>query len=283
VSEAEEFKMARRRTHSTKKRGISGWAKSPILGAILTISCGSLLLFFPTVAGAAERQVLNGHIPTAVTDLRLQPTGRLPGSTNLYLVIGLTLRNTGALTNLLEQLYDPSSPQYHHWLTPNQFAEMFGPTEQDYQALIAFANANGLTVTGTHPNRTLLDVKSSVVNIERVFHVAMRVYQHPKEARTFYAPDVEPSIDLSVPLLHISGLNNFVVPHPMINLHPKKLLNTAPSTGSGTSGSYWGNDFRNTYAPGVSLTGAGQAVGLLQLDGYYASDIATYTNNAKIY
>ena len=38
-------------------------------------------------------------------------------------------------------------PNYHHYLTPEQFTERFGPTEQDYQAVIAFAKANGLTVT----------------------------------------------------------------------------------------------------------------------------------------
>jgi subtilase family serine protease len=41
-------------------------------------------------------------------------------------------------------------------------------------------------------------------------------------------------------------------------------------------GSYIGNDFRDAYAPGVSLDGSGQLVGLFELDGYYPADIATY-------
>ena len=91
---------------------------------------------------------------------------------------------------------------------------MFGPKEQDYEAIIAFANANGLTVAGKHPNRMLLDVSGSVADVEKAFHVKMLVYPHPTEARTFYAPDVEPSLDLAVPVLRIAGLDNYVVPHP---------------------------------------------------------------------
>ena len=73
----------------------------------------------------------------------MQPVGRLPGSSRLNLAIGLPLRHQEALTTLLEQLYDPASPQYRHYLTPEQFAEKFGPEKQDYEALMAFATAQG--------------------------------------------------------------------------------------------------------------------------------------------
>ena len=43
-----------------------------------------------------------------------------------------------------------------------------------------------------------------------------------------------------------------------------------------------GSDFRNAYVPGSPLTGAGQIVGLLQFDGYYASDIAKYESLAGL-
>jgi subtilase family serine protease len=151
-------------------------------------------------SGAAERQVLQGHVPTVVTESHLQPLGQLPGGTNLYLAVGLPLRNKEELKNMLREIYDPASPHYRQYLTPEQFTERFGPTEQDYQTVIDFMKANGLTVTGRHPNRTLLDVRGSVANIEKTFHLTMRVYQHPTENRTFYAPDVEPSLDLAVPL-----------------------------------------------------------------------------------
>jgi len=104
------------------------------------------------------RQTLGGHIPQAVKNLNLQLVDREPGSKRLQLAIGLPLRNQEALNTLLEEIYDPASPYFRHYLTPEQFTELFGPTEQDYEAIIAFAKANGFTVTATHPNRVVLDV-----------------------------------------------------------------------------------------------------------------------------
>src|ERR1017187_2729148 len=169
---------------------------------------------FP-VAGA-DMKMLPGHVPRELSQLK--PVGRLAATNQLRLSICLPLRNQDALTNLLRQLYDPASPNYHHYLTSAQFAEQFGPSESDYQAVIAFANTNGLAVTGTFPNRTLLDVSGSVADIEKVFHMTMRVYQHPRENRRFHAPDTEPSLDLAAPVLHISGLDNFIQPRP-VSLH----------------------------------------------------------------
>jgi uncharacterized repeat protein (TIGR03803 family) len=232
---------------------------------------------------AAAGQSLRGQVPPVAG--HLQPVDRLDGSTRLNLAIGLPLRNQGALAGLLRDLYDPASPRFHQYLTAGQFAEQFGPTAQDYQAVLRFAQAHGLTVTGTHPNRTLLDVSGTVADIEKTLHLRMRVYPHPTEARTFYAPDAEPSLDLDVPVLGISGLDNFILPRPM-NLKTAAWNTgtnaTAYVTGSGPGGFFIGGDFRAAYAPGVALDGAGQSVGLFELDGYYPSDIADYESLAKL-
>jgi hypothetical protein len=248
---------------------------------ILGMAC-----FFAVTAQAqtAGSQHLRGQQPEAVARFHLQPAGRLSATQHLNLAIGLPLRNEAALNSLLQQIYDPASPNFRQYLKPEQFTEQFGPTEQDYQAVIAFAQANGLTVTGTHSGRTLVDVSGSVADVERIFHVAMRTYRHPAENRTFFAPDAEPSIDLAVPILHISGLDDFIKPRPM-SLKITPLENSAlvaPAGGSGPSGRYMGNDFRAAYAPGVSLDGSGQVVGLLEFDGYYTSDITNYEQQAGL-
>jgi hypothetical protein len=209
--------------------------------------------------------------------------GRFPGTNRLNLAIGLPLRNEEALDNLLQQIYDPASPNFRQYLTPEQFTEMFGPTEQDYQAVIDFAKTNGLTVTGMSANRVLLDVSGSVADIEKAFQVTMRTYRHPKENRMFYAPDAEPSVDVAVPILHVSGLDNFELPHPKLKIEPAaQPAGMTPHAGSGPGNTYLGNDFRAAYVPGVSLNGAGQTVGLLQFDGYYSSDIAAYESLAGL-
>ena len=211
---------------------------------------------------------------------RLTPIGRENGTDHLQLAIGLPLRNQGALGALLAQIYDPASTNYHRYLTPEEFTAQFGPTEQDYQAVVLYAQQNGFRVTATHPNRMVLDVDAAVTDIERTFHVVMQTYQHPTEPRTFHAPDIEPTVDLATPILHISGLENYSLPHPQSRPRPVS-AHATPQAGSGLGGSYRGNDFRAAYSVG-SLTGAGQSVGLLQFDTYYPADITTYESQAGL-
>jgi subtilase family serine protease len=241
---------------------------------LLRLGCGLALLVLVARTDAADMQALHGCVPPVVSQLR--SVGRLDESNRLNFVIGLPLRNPAELTDLLQQLYDPASTNFHRYLTPEQFNERFGPTEADYQAILKFAVTNGFTVTGTYASRGMVDVTASVPDIEKAFHVNMRLYQHPTEPREFYAPDVEPLVDTNLAILSISGLNNYVLPHPMVHIQstPKA---AGPANGSGPGGtSYRGRDFRNAYAPGVALAGTGQYVGLVELDSYYASDITTY-------
>ena len=238
--------------------------------AVLALSGAALLT---TTAWPAERQLLKGHVPAAVAG-GLAPAGRLPASQPLRLAIGLPLRNQPALTNLLRQLYDPASPLYHQYLTPEQFTASFGPEEKDYQALRRFAQSHGLTVAGTHPNRMLLDVTGSVADVEEALHVHLGIYPHPTEPRNFYAPDAEPALDLEVPVLAVAGLSDFARPHPS-SLHAQPAAPN-PNIGSEPGGYYIGLDFRAAYAPGVTLNGAGQSVGLVEFDTYYATDISKY-------
>src|SRR5665213_3527533 len=249
--------------------------------ATMAAICATLFFLPPSQAGAAESQLLSGHVPKVVGSL--QPIGSLDGATRLKLAIGLPLRNQVDLTNLLQQIYDPASPKYRQYLTPAAFAEQFGPTESDYEALIAFANAHQLTVTAKHPNRTLLDVERSVADIEAAFHVTLRTYQHPTENRTFFAPDTEPSIDVGIPVLHIGGLDNYVLPHPNSASVPiSQLSGDRPAFGSGAGGTYLGSDFRAAYMPGVALDGSGQKVALVEFDTYYPTDITQYETLARL-
>jgi hypothetical protein len=217
---------------------------------------------------------------------RLQrPIGRLNATNQLRLSIGLSLRNPQGLTNLLQQLYQRGSPRFHRYLTPGEFTAQFAPAAAAYRAVIDFANAHGLRVTGIHANRTLVDVTGSVADIERALRVHMNIYRHPTESRTFYAADADPSLDLVTPVLAIAGLNNYTIPQTRLKTeggsqHNTPLPNTG--TGSGPNNDFWGGDFRAAYVPGVSLDGTGQAVGLVEFDNYRLSDISNYENAVNI-
>ena len=122
------------------------------------------------------------------------------------------MKNEDELNDLLQELYDPESPEYHQYLTVEEFTERFGASEADYAAVIDFAHRNGLRVSDKAANRMVLDVEGPAENIEKAFHIRLGTYQHPTENRTFYAPDREPTVDLEVKLLHITGLDDFSLP-----------------------------------------------------------------------
>src|SRR5581483_6888744 len=181
----------------------------------------------------------------------------------------------------LDDLYDPSSPNYRHFLTPAEITERFGPTADAYQAVIDFANANNLAVVRLHPNRMIVDVEAPVSTVEKAMHTTINVYQHPTENRTFRAPSVEPTLDVATPVLHISGLDNYQLAHANFHRTPRNAKKTAngmaqPASGSGSFGTYLGNDIRPAYMPGETLKGEGQKVALFELDGYFAGDIVAY-------
>ena len=233
-----------------------------------------MLSAFPLFA--ADRQLAPGHVPAAVARGKSLPLGRLPGTNQLHLAIGLPLRNREVLTNLLAAIYNPASPEFHHYLTPAQFTARFGPTPADYQSVLHFARSNGLAILATHDNRMLVDVQGAAADVECAFHVRLQTYRHPTEPRNFFAPDTEPTVEARLPVQYVSGLNNFSRPHPLVHLHPPGTAK--PLDGSAPGGPYLGTDLVNAYLPGCPLRGTGQSVGLLEFEGYYASDITNYEN-----
>jgi len=244
-----------------------------------------LALFAFLTSYAVPAQSLPHHLPAAVTRLNLKPSGRLPASAQMNLVVGLPWRNPAELTNLLHDLYHPGSPQFHHYLAPQQFAEQFGPTTNDYDALAAFFKAHGLMVTHRHSNRMLLDVSGPASAVEETLHMHLLTYHHPAEKRDFFAPDTEPLLDAPVRVLDINGLDNYASPASYVRVDTNFSApygGPAPPGGSGIAGLYSGYDFRDAYLPNVTLTGSGQTIGLFEMDGYNVSDITAYEQQAGL-
>ncbi len=247
--------------------------------AAVSLLCAST--FYLTAAQAEQRPTLTSHVPAAVASGVAPFVGHLPTRQRLSLAISLPLRNEVELDDLLQQIYDPQSSNYHQYLSVQEFAARFGPAETDYAAVLNFAHANGLDVIDTAANRMVLDVQGPAASIESAFHITLGVYQHPTEGRTFYAPDREPTVDLDVPVLHISGLDNFTLPRAK-NVRPARTPgNVGKTTGSGPGGDFIGSDMRAAYYGSGSLNGAGQSVGLFEYAGYEISDVKLYFNNLK--
>ena len=238
-------------------------------------SVAALLLF---VVGSAQGQsMMTRHTRREVTSGQAKFVSRLPGGQVLSLDIVLPLRDQAGLKDFVEEVYDPTSPIYGHFLTVPEFTERFGPTQEDYDAVVAFAKGSGFKVVGGSRDGLEVQVEGSVTVIEAAFNVAMGVYQHPTENRTFYAPDREPSVPLGFPLWHISGLDDFSIPHPALAHRPTGST-PAATTGSGLEASFLGSDMRAAYYGGT-LTGTGQSMGLFEFIGTDLADVNTYFKN----
>jgi subtilase family serine protease len=244
---------------------------------LLTIA--SLVPVANIVCQAQELTPLTHHVRDVVLNGQAKFVGRVPAMQSMRLVLVLPLRNQSALDSFLKELSDPSSANYRQFLTVEEFTDRFGPSQQDYDAVVRFAQAHGLTVVGTSRNRMNVDVTGTAANIEEAFHLTMGVYQHTTENRTFYAPDREPMPDLAVPLWHISGLDNYSTPRPALG-HRQPNVSPKATVGSGPSGAFLGSDMRAAYYGGTALTGSGQSLGLLEYYGTDLADLNTYFKNA---
>lgn len=216
-------------------------------------------------------------LPQAAKNGAMHTSGRLNGSRRLDLAIHLPASNQSDLDELVRELYDPASPNYHNYLSVEEFTARFGPTQSDYDEVVAWANAQGLTVTRTTPNRHLIDVSGSVDDINRALNVVMSSYQSDGASgkSQLFAPDREPSLSLSVPILQITGLDNFNPPQ-------SRLVRNGPggpvekAGGSGPGGEFLPSDMRAAYYGSGPLTGAGQTIGIFSFDGYISTDVAAY-------
>jgi subtilase family serine protease len=232
------------------------------------------------VASHAQQAPLTRHVRQETLNGQAPLVGRLSPIQSLRLVLVLPHRNQAGLDSLLQELYDPSSPSFRKFLTVEEFTERFGPSREDYDSVIRFAKANGLTVLGTSRNRMNVDVTGSVASIEKALHISLGLYQHPTENRTFFAPDREPTPEMAVQLWHVGGLDNFATPKPALVRRDAKTaaVHSNATTGSCPGKSFCGSDMRAAYYGG-SLTGTGQSLGLFEFLGTDLVDLTTYFSN----
>jgi subtilase family serine protease len=237
---------------------------------------GVLALMFPSSGlHAGGRQRLSGHRNAAMRSAAV--LGDLDPDAPLRVSVGLPFRNQDELQNLVQEVSDPRNPLYRHYLKAQEFADRFGPSPSDYAAVEAYLRSRNLTVLREFGNRALVQAQGRAADLETAFNVRLRRYARPGGG-TFFGPDDEPSVDLDVPLAHVEGLSDFNRPHCA---SPAPVpLNQLPAGsdhgGSGPDDLLMGNDFRNAYAAGLTLTGAGQTIALVEFDTYYASDVAAY-------
>ena len=153
---------------------------------------------------AAELQTIPEKISGVVT--KMTPVRHSSRWKTLNLTIGLPLRDRAGLTNLLQQLYDPASTNYHHFLTPEQFAERFGPTETGLSGrrqLCAGPRPEGDRQT-FQPDTGQREGNGGGRGAGLSCH-HQRVSAPHRNPGRFMRRIAEPSIDLAVPVLGSAG------------------------------------------------------------------------------
>ena len=89
-------------------------------------------------------QTLRHHVRPEITSGKAALFSAMPSDQVINATIVLPLRNPQALSSLLSRLYDPSSPDYRHFLTVAEFTQQFGPTLEDYQSVVSFCESQRL-------------------------------------------------------------------------------------------------------------------------------------------
>ena len=223
--------------------------------------------------------MMTRHTRGVVVDGEAQLLGRMPATQTMNFSVVLALRHAPELENFLQDIYDPSSANYRHFVTPEEFTARFGPSQEDWDATVRFAKENGFTILGGTREGRDLQLRGTVAQVEKAFHVTMGLYQHPTENRTFFAPNREPQADLPFQLWHVSALDNYERPRSMVQ-HQEGPLGPQVVQGSCPGNSYCGSDMRGAYYGGTALTGTGQNIALLELAGTTLSDLTLYYTRA---
>jgi subtilase family serine protease len=134
---------------------------------------------------------------------------------HVQLLLKRSTEQQEALDSYVESLGTKGSPEFHHWLTAEEFGERFGVAEPDIAAVTDWLKAHGLEVSAVYPNRMTIDFSGTAAQVQTAFRVEMRSYDVNGERHI--ANDRNPSIPaaLAPAVAGVVSLNDFY-PRPQV-------------------------------------------------------------------
>ncbi|HTP53996.1 MAG TPA: protease pro-enzyme activation domain-containing protein [Thermoplasmata archaeon] len=131
-------------------------------------------------------------------------------SGTIDILLTLAFSNESRLNALLSALSNPSSPQYHHYLTASQFDAQFGASPPVYRSLVSFLGSFGVSGITTHPDRLAVSFEATLAQATAIFHTPIGAYLSGA-GQPFYAPRTAPQLPslLTPYLVDVEGLSNF--------------------------------------------------------------------------
>lgn len=188
----------------------------------------------------------------------------LGASVDIDLRIHIGPHNEAALDAHLMRLYDPKSPDFHKFVTPEQFRSLYGPSPMDVHHVLKHLASQGIDTVGTIIRGNIVHVHTTVGKAEQAF--AVRIHQIPDgRGHAIYATHDKPSWPDDVPIHHVDGLSQ----KPRRHTHIKKPHDIV-------TGGLSASVIRSAYNVPDSATGQGQTLGIMELDGYDPGDLDTY-------
>ena len=128
-----------------------------------------------------------------------------------YVTIALaqTASQQAELEQLLAEQQTPGSPNYHRWLTPDEYAQRFGVSDEDLNKIAAWAQGQGLTVAAVARARNWITVSGEAAQMEQAFQTELHYYL--ADGETHFANATEPSVPAAMGAVvrAIRGLNDF--------------------------------------------------------------------------
>ena len=158
----------------------------------------------------------------------------------MLLVLKRSDEQETALSKLLDDQQDKTSPHYHKWLTPEQFGAQFGPSGADMQTITSWLQSYGFQV-GTTKGRTVLEFSGSASQVQEAFHTS--IHKYVVNGEQHWANTSDPSIPaaLAPAVRGIKTLHNFRK-KPMVHMAedqvPAKLVGKARPEFTASSGQH---------------------------------------------
>jgi hypothetical protein len=158
----------------------------------------------------SSRVTLRGYVhplANAANDRGAAPDGM--ALNRMHLLLRRSDSQEAALHEAIGEMNNPASPNYHKWLTPAQFGQQFGPSDQDIAAVESWLSSQGFQVSGVKPGRQVIEFSGDVAQMRQAFNAQIHRYQ--VNGSVHYATATNPTIPAAIAPV-VSGfvsLNNF--------------------------------------------------------------------------
>ncbi|HTW22851.1 MAG TPA: protease pro-enzyme activation domain-containing protein [Candidatus Baltobacteraceae bacterium] len=148
---------------------------------------------------------------------------------NMLLVLKRSPAQEAALESFMAEQQDPSSANYHHWLTPAQFGAMYGPAQQDIDTITKWLGSHGFTVDQVSTGRTTIQFSGNAGQVQGAFHTA--IHQYVVNGANHWANSTDPSIPTAlVPV--VAGVRS------LHNFYPKAAVTTTRRAAASRHGNF---------------------------------------------